>query len=103
MSVSNPWLTASPDGLVYDPLEDPPQGLVEFKNPYAVRDITLQEAAATTKTFCLELNSDGKLQLKRGHDYYYQIQCALFCTTRQWCDLVVLTKSSQKNCGRPKL
>ena len=93
VSVSNPWLAASPDGLVFDPLEDPPQGLVELKNPYTIRDMTLDEAATNCKTFCLGKNSDGNLQLKRGHDYYYQIQCALYCTDRQWCDLVVLTKS----------
>ena len=93
VSVANPWLAASPDGLVYDPKADPPQGLVEFKNPYSVRGKTLEEAATSCKTFCLTINNDGKLQLKRGHDYYYQIQCALFCTSRKWSDLVVLTKS----------
>lgn len=28
-----PWLPSSPDGLVYHPLEQPPFGLVEIKNP----------------------------------------------------------------------
>ena len=93
VSVANPWLASSPDVLVYDPKANPPQGLVEFKNPYSVREKTLEEAATSCKTFCLALNNDGKLQLKKGHDYYYQIQCELFCTNRQWCDLVVLTKS----------
>ena len=93
VSVANPWLAASPDGLIYDPQADPPQGLVEFKNPYSVRDKTLEEAATSSKTFCLTINKDGKLQLKKGHDHYYQLQCAMFCTNRHWCDLVVLTKS----------
>ena len=93
VSVANPWLAASPDGLVYDPKADPPQGLVEFKNPYSVREKTLEEAATNCKTFCLTVNNDGRLQLKKGHDYYHQTQCALFCTSRKWCDLVVLTKS----------
>ena len=70
------------DGLVYDPQAKPPQGLVELKNPYSVRDKTLKEAAANVKTFCLMINKEGKLQLKKGHDYYYQIQCAMFCTNR---------------------
>ena len=34
VSVTNPWLAASPDGLVYDTQADPPHSLVEFKNPY---------------------------------------------------------------------
>ena len=93
VSVTNPWLAASPDGLVYDSLANPPQGLVEFKNPYSVRDKTLEEAVANCKTFCLTKNKDGKLELKKGHDHYYQIQCAMFCTNRQWCYLVVLTKT----------
>ena len=42
--VANPWLGASPAGLVHDPTSDPPDGLVEFKNPYTARNITLDEA-----------------------------------------------------------
>ena len=53
VSVTTPWLAASPDGLVYDPQADPSQGLVEFKNPYSVRDKTLEEAVASCNTFCL--------------------------------------------------
>ena len=53
-SVTNLWLAASPDGLVYDPqAEIYPQGLVELKNPYSVRIKTLEEAVASCKTFCL--------------------------------------------------
>ena len=33
--MTNPWLGASPNGLVHDPTSDPPVGLVEFKNPYS--------------------------------------------------------------------
>ena len=54
VSVTNLWLAVSPDGLVYNPLADPPQGLVEFKIPYSVRDKTLEEAVANCKTFCLK-------------------------------------------------
>ena len=91
--MTNPWLAASPDGLVYYPQADPSQGLVEFKNPFSVRDKTLEEAVASCKTFCLTKNKDGKLELKKGHDYYHQMLCAMFCTNCHWCDLVVLTKS----------
>ena len=51
VSVTNPWLGASPDGLVHDPTSDPPGGLVEFKNPYTARNMTLDEAVSTVKSF----------------------------------------------------
>ena len=91
--VDCPWLGASPDGLVYDPTEDPPEGIIEIKNPYSVRNLTLREAATGKSGFCLEITKEKNcLQLKKNHDYYYQIQCTLFCTNRQWCDLVVRAK-----------
>ena len=46
-----------------------------------------------TAKLCLAINNDGRLQLEKDHDSYYQIQCALFCTSHKWCDFVVLTKS----------
>jgi len=92
ISLKHPWLAASPDGLAYDPNFDPPQGLVEFKNPYANRDKTVEEAASS-KSFCLQLNKEGKLCLPKNHNYYFQVQCAMYCTNRQWCDFVVMTKN----------
>ena len=93
ISLANPWLAASPDGLVYDPTENLPHGIVEFKNPYSVRNSTLREAAINKKGFCLVYNeTTDKLTLKEHHDYFYQIQCTLYCTQCQWCDLVVRTK-----------
>ena len=73
VSVTNPWLAASPDGLVYDP----PQGLVEFKNLYSVRDKTSEEAVASCKTFCLTKNNDGKLALKKA--MIITIKCNVQC------------------------
>ena len=67
VSVTNPWLGATPDGLVHDPTSDPPDRLVEFKNPHTVRNMTLDETVT-------------KLQLKAKHGYYYQMQCAMYCT-----------------------
>ena len=93
ISLDNPWLAASPDGLVHDPMENPPDGIVEFKNPYSMRNNTLHEAAGIQKGFCLSLDkSADKLSLNQHHDYFYQIQCTMYCTQRTWCDLVVRTK-----------
>ena len=83
------WLGASPDGLVYDPSSKEPEGIVEFKNPYSARTMTLQDASQS-KDFCL-VNKDGSFQLKRTHVYFYQLQATMFCTGRKWCDFVVRT------------
>ena len=93
ISLEHPWLAASPDGLVYDPSFDPPQGLVELKNPYATKDKTVEEAVAGNKSFCLKIDEGGKLYLLKSHSYYYQAQCAMYFTNRQWRDLVVMTKT----------
>ena len=31
-------------------------------------------------------------QPKRQHDYYYQVQCQLYCCDLEWCDFVVRTE-----------
>ena len=54
ISVDNPWLAASPDDKVLDPDTAEPTGVVEYKNPYSARDLTLDEACNNLKTFCLE-------------------------------------------------
>ena len=72
MSLIDPWLAASPDGIIYDPRN--PEcivGIVEIKCPYKMRGETLAEACQMA-TFFLEDNQN-KLALKRRHDYYYQI------------------------------
>ena len=89
LSLDNPWLAASPDGPVYDPTESYPNRVIEFKNPYTARNITLKEATDKT-TFCLEHNKDSDtLKVKNKHDYYYHVQCTMYCTQKKWCDLVV--------------
>lgn len=95
ISLNDPWLAATPDGLVNDPNGDASQhpGLVEIKNPYTARTQTLMEASQKS-TFCLEQSKDNNstLRLKPRHDYHYQIQTQLYCTGREWCDFVVRTE-----------
>ena len=68
-----PWLAASPDGLVNDPSTNDTEGLVEIKCPARAKDILLM-ALATKKSYNFYLKeTNGRLSLKRNHDYYYQI------------------------------
>ena len=86
-----PWIAATPDGFVHDSQALPPLGLVEFKNPYSCRHQYLLQAIQSKKLTYLS-DSSGTLTLKESDTYYYQVQVAMFCTNRKWCDFVVLTR-----------
>lgn len=68
-------LGASPDGLVYEYTDDrEPEGLVEFKCPYSMRDKdrhALEEFAEKNQKF-----------------HFQQVQGQLAATRLPWCDLV---------------
>ena len=89
------WLAATPDGLVIDPSASPlpPEGLVEFKNPYSYRDSLLQNAIDNKKCCCLT-DVEGHFSLKHSHEYYHQVQFAMLCTGRTWCDFFISAKDS---------
>ena len=86
---------ASPDGLVTDPSERQPHGLVEIKCPARAEKLSLFDLCTKKEyksTFCLQ-HIDDKYELKKRNSYYYQIQGQLHITRRNWCDFVVWTPS----------
>ena len=77
-----PWLGSSPDGVVFDPTEAPPFGLVEVKCPNVKSYVD-----------CGYLRmQNGALRLKPSHSYYWQVQGQLLITGMQWCDFVVFAE-----------
>ena len=83
----NPFLTASPDGIVNEGGEC---GLLEIKNLLHSKPINLFEAAEKTSNFCLKI-VNGSLQLKENHNYYYQCQGLLNICKYDWIDFIVRT------------
>ena len=73
---AHPRVAATPDGWVTDPEASSSLGLVEFKNPYSYRDLSVSDAIAANKCDCLAINN-GHIELKRTHSYYYQVQMAM--------------------------
>eukprot|EP00112_Aurelia_sp_Birch-Aquarium-sp1_P004784 Seg1542.8 transcript_id=Seg1542.8/GoldUCD/mRNA.D3Y31 product="U3 small nucleolar RNA-associated protein 21" protein_id=Seg1542.8/GoldUCD/D3Y31 len=81
-----PWLGCSPDGLIME--NSSLFGCVEVKCPYSKREMKLEEAAASDKTFCLR-SVDGKLELKRTHQYHFQCQGVMNILGLKWIDFIV--------------
>ena len=92
IATDHPWLAATPDGLVNVPQVLPSQGLVEFKNPHSRKDQFITHIVLNKKLICLSYkNTSGALSLKHSDTYYHQMQMAMFCTSKEWCDFVVWT------------
>ena len=85
-----PWLGASPDFLIGDSKEASPYGIGEVKCPFSKREMTIEEACATDKTFYLTF-CNGKVTLKQNHAYYYQVQGIMATLRTKWSDFIVLT------------
>ena len=90
ISAEHPFLGASPDALTE--CKCCGLGVVEVKCPLCAEESSFSEAAAARgSTFCLQ-ECDGKYELKRNHQYYYQCQLQIFVTGRRFCDFVVWTQ-----------
>ena len=82
------WLACSPDDLVQDNSSIADKyGLVEYKCPYSAQDTTVEEAC-TKKDFMANMK-EGRVELKRTHKYYYQVQGQMAICRRTWCDFVI--------------
>ena len=84
LSPASPWIAASPDRKVYNPMRVPQFGLLEIKCP-------LKETI--DEVMYLETNN-GLRKLKKNHAYYYQVQTQLAVSGLFWCDFYVYIKKS---------
>jgi len=82
VDIEKGYLAGTPDGVVGDTC------LVEVKCPMKCLESRMRELAATDPNFCLEL-IEGELQLKRRHNYFYQIQGQLRVANRASCYFLV--------------
>ena len=94
VSKTHGFLGASPDGLVAGPSSENPLGLAEAKNIQLHENESLM-AALIRKGICTK---DGNI--KKSHQYCYQIQQQEFVVNRQWCDFVVRGSNEEMYCKR---
>ena len=81
------FLGATPDGLVDCRCHGP--GVLEIKCPWTHRALSVKEYSVL-KDGCLDC-TDGIIQLKRDHAYYYQVQMQMYVTNRNYCDFYLCT------------
>ena len=92
------FLAGSPDRLVEDHSCEPLHGL---KVKYLVSVSGPPSTAIGKKAnFCLERPDWETVQLKRSHNYLYQVQGQIGCTARQWCDFASLSNTGEIFCER---
>lgn len=60
---------------------------MEVKCPFSKFHVTPLDACADESFFAKNVN--GQPRLKRGHQYYFQIQGQLAVTGASWCDFVI--------------
>ncbi|XP_060577969.1 uncharacterized protein LOC132735083 [Ruditapes philippinarum] len=82
---SHPYLAASTDGIVQTKSDT---GLLEIKNLLQTNSYMIKQAIGKVQNFCLQ-QSNNKVQLKREHEYYFQIQGQLNIFEIEWCDFVI--------------
>ena len=81
VSAKYPYLAATPDGITTD-------HIIEVKCPYKGRNEIIRKS---TVYFSFLEEVDGKLNLKKNHSYFAQIQGQLLICGREKCVLVVYT------------
>ena len=89
ISVEYPFLAASPDKLFTCACHG--NAVVEVKCPFKHRMRSVIDAAKEDPDFCLAIDKDGKLFLRKNHAYFYQIQLQMLVTRVKMCYFVVYT------------
>lgn len=89
LSITHPFLAASPDGIVH--CECHGTSVLEVKCPFNYRNYTIF-AATQVKTFPLQFHALTKqYYLCKSHEYYYQVQLQMYVTGYHSCYFVVYT------------
>lgn len=77
----------TPDGII--DCDCCSYGIIEIKCPYINRNSTIAEISQ--KKSYLVPDEAGNICLDINHEYYYQIQTQLICSSANYCDFIVWT------------
>lgn len=79
------FLGATPDMLIECKCRD--VGVVDVKCPWKVKDTNLSHLLNDAKRCVRE--SDGALEIKTTHRYYYQVQAQMFVWKTDYADFIL--------------
>lgn len=85
------FLGATPDGIIGD------KGIVEIKCPLSATGKDVELAVREGKIRYLKLQGNN-LELKKNHEYYYQVQGQLHISEREFCIFGVWTSHEKQIC-----
>ena len=80
-----PWLDATPDFLSW--CQCCGYGCGEVKCPYCIEGTDFKGYLLKSSSYLEKV--DGKMRLKKDHQYYYQVQQQIFTVKMDFCDFVV--------------
>lgn len=86
----NPWLGASPDGLIDE------DGVVEIKCPPSAELLTAEEAIKTLPQLRSIFDKKNPDRMNQNHRFFYQVQGQLNITQREYCIFAIWTPKSIK-------
>jgi len=86
----NPFLSASPDGLIDE------DGLVEIKCPLSAENLTADEAVQKLPLLKGIFDRKNNDKINRNHRFFYQVQGQLNITQRNYCIFALWTPKSLK-------
>ncbi|XP_077500074.1 uncharacterized protein LOC144110880 [Amblyomma americanum] len=87
--LEQPWLCCTPDAIV---VQGPTASLLEVKCPYSCRDKPIVDFESNISGVPYLVFQDGKLELKRTHVYYTQVQVSMYVLGLEACFLYVYSK-----------
>jgi len=95
ISNTHPFIGCSPDGLIFNYDENIISNAIEIKCPYGFKDFTLEEMKKSKEFYMKYDEESKKFNLKKTHQYYYQVQGIINILKVDSCDFIVYTPKNQ--------
>lgn len=91
------WMGCSPDGVIYDPNENPSVGILEIKRLFSMKGKSVEECLELKRDICIHRNQNGEIGLKHNHKYYFQLQGLMGISGLLWSKFCIHSKEGSEN------